>query len=536
MSRSRISFIPFLFDLYLAFSVFTVFTGGIFLPAEWQSVFGSHPKSFRIVLNLISIAALLLTGFFHVTGRLKHASWLASYLIQRKWMGIYWVLAIYLWSSVTLSASSVLRHMVFESSFDFAIFAQAIWNTWKGHFLYSSIKGGICLLGDHVSPILALFAPLYGLWKDPSVLLVFQACASASAIFPIYLIAKHELKQARWSLLFVIAFALYAPVRNAVRFDFHPEVIGDPLFLWAFYFIVCRHLAIASMFLVFVLMTKEVACGPVAMLGLYSFVFRGFKWFGLGWFLTAVTVFVLDVRWFAPHFSGQEYFYLSGNYLKWQQEGLGAFLGHIFNSSSFNYLKKIFVPLAFLSWLSPSHFLLTLPILAQNLLASGEFPRSTYFQYTSFLTSTTFISAIYGFKNLLRWIENKPRWCTAVAYLLIGASVLNQGTPEVRMIRDLARKNQSHFEEIRTYLKLVPEDWAVRTHLFFASHLAMRHELHIYENGHPREGGSPRAQNAEYVIIDTQFLEGDSQGHLRELKNRGYEIVKEINGLWVLQK
>jgi len=282
------------------------------------------------------------------------------------WM---WTTFAFLLMSVVMAWGSVMRHQVFKSSFDFAIFAQAIRNTWSGSFLYSSIKGGICLLGDHVSPILVLFSPLFGIWDNPSVLLIAQAIAAASSVFPIYLIGKEVLKDSKLPLLFVFAFLLYLPTRNAIRFDFHPELFGDPLILWAFFFILKDRARTAFIFLMLTLTTKEIACAPVAMLGLWSWWFRKKTVFGISTFLAAVSVFLLDVRVIAPYFREGEYFYLAGNYLKWAEKGIGPFLSHVFQPSTFTYLKKVFLPLGFLSFLSASSLLLTFPILFQNLVA-----------------------------------------------------------------------------------------------------------------------------------------------------------------------
>lgn len=77
---------------------------------------------------------------------------------------------------------------------------------------------------------------------------------------------------------------------------------------------------------------------------------------------------------------------------------------------------------------------------------------------------------------------------------------------------------------------------SVRTHEFFAPHLATRKELYIYENTYSREGGSEEAQNAKCVILDRNFLREPENLVLDRLLKRGYAIQHEHDGFYVLTK
>ena len=451
-----------------------------------------------------------------------------------------WVAILFIYMAVVMSFSSLARHNAFGSSFDLAIFAQAIHNTWNGSFLDSSIKGGICLLGDHVSLISAFLAPLYAIWDDASVLLIVQAIAAASSVFPIYLIGREVFEDEKLPILFVITYVLYLPIRNAIRFDFHPELLGDPLLLWSFYFILKNRLVLASLFLLLVLTTKETACGPVAILGLWTWWFEKKKIFGVSWLLVSIVSFFLMVFVVAPYFAHQSYFYLGGNYLSWTKD-FGGFIQHLFQLSTVKYIKKIFLPLGLFSLLSPSTLILTFPILFQNLAAKNLLARSTFFQYTAFLTPFVFVSAIYGFKNCANWIKDRKFLDHSKIKILTGGwlilwSLIFSGNSEFQIIQGYRAADEPHFHYVRTFLKTIPSDRSVRTHEVLAPHLANRKELYIYENQHPFEGGSEKAQNATYVILDRRFLGGNQQDKLRELEARGYQILHEHDGFYVYAK
>ena len=119
---------------------------------------------------------------------------------------------------------------------------------------------------------------------------------------------------------------------------------------------------------------------------------------------------------------------------------------------------------------------------------------------------------------------------------LIFWSFIFSGKTEFQIIREYQSKNDPHFHYVQNFLKTIPSDKSVRTHEGFAPHLANRKELHIYENQHPLEGGSEKAQNAEYVILDERLLGGNVQDKLKELEARGYQMSHQHDGFYVYKK
>ena len=523
-------------EAYLVFCFFVIITAGDpFLSSKTLSHFGSNPKIHRLLLSVITFSGIV--AFAMIQTKLKEESFIFNFFRKLNISFKTWVWMVFVFLSFVFSYSSYIRHHVFASSFDFAIFSQAIWNTWHGSFLHSSIKGGICLLGDHVSPFLALLAPFFSFGYRPELLLIAQAIAAASAVFPIYLIGKVVLKEEKLSFLCVISLALYLPLRNSVRFDFHPEIFAIPFFLWAFYWLIINRLVLSSIALALVISTKEVACIPVAFFALYSLIFQRKILFGFIWFLLSIFIFYAEIHWISPYFSKEPYFYLRGNFSAWKMQGIVPFLKFMVQSSSLTYLKKIFLPVGLFSILSPSTAMLTVPSIFQNLSARNEMTRSIFFHYTAYLTPFVFISAIYGFRNFIQIARKKfpvEKVKTFAAYWLIGWSLLLTGISEYHVILQYQTQNKPHYEYIRNYLKTVPSNISVRTHEFFAPHIANRKELHIYENNHPREGGSSKAQNAEYVIIDQKFIPDFNRSQINDLKSRGYLAEQEHDGFYVL--
>ena len=200
----------------------------------------------------------------------------------------------------------------------------------------------------------------------------------------------------------------------------------------------------------------------------------------------------------------------------------------------------MFLPLGCFSLLGGATLLLTFPIMIQNIAAWGNDPISTYFHYTTFLTPFVFVSAIYGLRNYINWAKTQEKISAdflirfAIYWILSLSLVMSDGS-EYRKIANYLTKDNSHFDYVRKYLKNIPPSESVRTHEFFAPHLAMRKELHIYENHHPKEGGSERAKNTTLVVLDEHFLGEFSMHKLKEIKDNGYHLIHHHKGFYVFK-
>lgn len=521
-SKSAAPANPVLFFTDLLFAVCAVIflTGFIpFAPGKIYAVFDQKPWLHRVIVAAAAAVGMAIAFF-----QRKHFK-LSS--IKKAVPTKFWPWIVFLFSGSLWTYASWMRHGNFKSGFDMAIFTQAIWNTAHGSFLYSSIKGGICLLGDHFSPFLILFALPYAICPEPELLLLIQAFLAASAVFPLYRLAETRMGNKTWALAVILAFCLYLPLRNSVRFEFHPEIAAIPFLIWAYVFLIQSKTAAASIMLVLALSTKE-SLAPVAfMFGIYAFITTRHKLFALFWTLFSPLYLYLVTRMWVPAITGEDYFYLSGNFMAWKDLGAGAFLKHLFSKDSLAYLIKIYLPTGGLAFLDPS-FMLNLPALAQNLASRNETTRSIFFQYTATLTPFVFISTV----EALRRFYPKRRFLI----LLLVSGVMMAGVSDFYIARRFAADKIGDTYEIKQLLfyNILGTD-SVRTHEFLAPHLANRKELHIYENNHPKEGGSEKARNADCVVLHRRLLGDGEETAVASLMNK-YDLKFEKDGLMVFKK
>ncbi|HNX68427.1 MAG TPA: DUF2079 domain-containing protein [Candidatus Omnitrophota bacterium] len=428
------------------------------------------------------------------------------------------------------AVSSCLRLEAMDAGFDMAIFTQAIWNTTQGDWFYSSIKGGISLLGDHFAPILAVFAIPYRVWPHPEFLLGMQALAAASCVFPLARFVRKTGQSPAWAILCCICFALYSPVRNSVRFDFHPEVLAMPLLFWAFCFLEEKRTLLSSVFLALALAAKENIATVAFAFGVYACLKKDRSLgFGAFWIVFSAVYFYAVVHWIIPVLSGAPYFYLSGNFTEWLCLGWKPLSRHVINVTTLSYVAKVYGPLAFTSFFAPLQLMLTLPTLAQNILSRSITTRSLYFQYTATLTPFVFIASVAAMAKIRKF---RRYW----AYLILLTSVFLSGVSEAYPIRRNWIAITPHTVMVREKLRSLPAEASLRTHEFYAPHAANRKELHIFENDHPKEGGSWKARHTDLVAIDRGLLKGSPEAALDELRASGYAVSFEQDGFYILKR
>ncbi|MGB7441301.1 MAG: DUF2079 domain-containing protein [Coleofasciculaceae cyanobacterium] len=137
------------------------------------------------------------------------------------------------------------RHYTFYSSYDQGIFNQVFWNGIHGQFFQSSLSSQLSTnvvhsgeipevyyhrLGQHFTPALLLWLPLYALFPAPVTLTVLQVTLITAAGLVLYVLARHYLEPplaAMITLSFYCANAILGPTLG----NFH-DICQLPLFIF----------------------------------------------------------------------------------------------------------------------------------------------------------------------------------------------------------------------------------------------------------------------------------------------------------------
>ena len=505
----------------------------------------------RVAAALLGLVLLLVAW---LSPQIEAAAGRAARPLARveRWLAVGWrwwvlLLAVTLTMALVFAAYSITRFNHFNAkAYDLGLHAQVFWNTSHGRLFAGSVEVDN-YLGDHVSPIILLLAPLYRLMPDPRLLLVLQAVVLASGALPLALLARRRLSVNPYLLSLVLAliFLTYPALGFVNRFEFHEEVLVVPLLLAAFLALESRRAGWMSLALLLALLCKEDVGLTVAAFGVFAWWRArswppagdqarrgsnrrmktiGLAWAGAGvvWSLVALLVIIPAFR-SAPSDTLARYSWL----LAGPADVLGnpgRILQHLLaDPRRLWMLVKFLLPLGFTSLLSPA-VLVSLPAVAVNWLAGNLYQSSIYFHYAAATIPVVFAAAVYGTERVLArggegkegtegkegklGKEGKEGRGALVVVWLVGCALLALSFDQFWQPRmgpldwenyGLAwRVSPQSVTALRAATELLPADGALATSEAYASHLANRRELFLLHD--------PRivrvADRVDWVLVD----------------------------------
>ena len=328
----------------------------------------------------------------------------------------YLILLIVISAFILFICSSV-RHALFQSNFDLAIFDNALYLISQGQKPFVSFRG-LHILGDHAALILYPLAWLYKL--DPNIhwLFAVQAISLALGALPLwYLACEAGLKQSQARTV-VVAYLLYPLIFNANLADFHPEVMAVPAILGAILAAKRKQLWWFSLAIGFILSCKAVLALTLAMMGVWL----------IGWerkYRYGVIAIVVSLIWFAiatqliiPHFSGSEaaavdrYSYLGNSVLEIIQNLVFKpwLIGSkIFSLATLEYIFFLLLPVLY-AISHRSHWaglIGALPILLINILSESPSQRNLVHHYALPILPFLFLVVISTMAANKTWLKSQ---------------------------------------------------------------------------------------------------------------------------------
>jgi uncharacterized membrane protein len=483
--------------------------------------------------------------------------------------GVIAVAAIALVYAVVFSALSIWRHSIFNSStYDLALFDQIIWNMAHGRFFESSIKG-FNYLGDHVSPILVLLAPLYWVWEDVRLLLVFQSVVIAAAAFPFASAAAGALGNRTAGVMMAAVFLLYPNLGYVNLFDFHPEILLVPTFTFAVFFERRGRPWAAAACALLALTVKEDVAITAACFGIHLFLAARARAAGTvvavvsaAWFVLAMNVIIPANK---PPGTGDGYLYVE------RYAHLGATLPEVVKNAILNPYRalvgsytwwkgvtalRMFVPVAFLPFIGWPMFLVAVPVLGYTYVSSHIPQFDLRFQYLTIAVPFIMFAALDGAAFIKKRLQGltaaRPiaRIAASRSALVVAAGLLALNGFSVYWMVSSHKQNKTfarHYNEeaIHEALKLIPKDAPAATINTLGPHLSHRRVLefaipfepHRY---HYRKLGLPLYSDAEYQLFDEgdrRWTEKGSTRRIRDLKEKhGYEVLYERKRVVLLKR
>ena len=410
------------------------------------------------------------------------------------------------------AALAVLQHRAFWTGrFDVGNLVQAVWSTAHGDVLSVTGLTGrqISRLGAHFDPIVAVFAPIWWLWPDPSLLLVCQALAVATGAFPVYLLGRRHLDSEWAAAGFALAYLLHPATQWLVLDDFHPVALATPLLLWGFWFLDTDRLLPFAATAAAACLTKEQIGLVVGAMGLW-YALRparrraGFAIAAVGTLVSLLAVTVV-VPYFAPGggspFAGR-YAAVGGSpggIVETAVTDPGALIGAATDGRDASYLGDLLLPLLGLPLLAPLAALTAAPELLLNLLSDTRTQTSIHFHYTAGAIPGLMVAAVLGAARLRRryaWARRPEGRAIVVSTLLAG--VVLGPLPlwaHVPLGSDLGAREHvvgAHAAVAERALRLIPDDAGVSATNTLGAHLSERRRIFSF----------PVLAEAEWVAVD----------------------------------
>ena len=404
-------------------------------------------------------------------------------------------------STLILFICSSVRHALFQSSFDLAIFDNAIYLISQGQEPYVNFRG-LHILGDHAAWIVYVFALLYKIHPDLHWLFLVQAGSLSLGALPLwYLSRATELRISQCNTI-ALAYLLYPAIFNVNLFDFHPEVIAVPAIFGAILAVKLDRFWWYVTALVVILSCKAVLSFTLVGMGLWLLVSSKYRYkyaisaliLGCGWLAIATQVII-------PTFSGAEaaavdrYSYLGDSTLDIAKNLLfkpHLALGRVFSLDTLGYLVLLFIPI----WwgLSPPHLMPiigALPILAINILSASPAQRNLVHHYSLPIVPWLFVMVIMAIHGKQLWLKNQRNiviW-SVVAFLALA---------KYGYFGSIYLQTLDTWDATRKAIALVETKGGVLTSSDLAPHLSHRQLLALTE----RDFDLEELAKFDYVLLN----------------------------------
>lgn len=382
--------------------------------------------------------------------------------------------------SVLLFICSSWRHELFQSTaWDLGIFDQALYLISQNQTPISSFMG-FHLLGDHAAFIFYPLALLYKIYPTVYWLFGLQAIALALGALPTYHLAITAGLKKSQAVAMAAVYLLYPLIFNINLFDFHPDVIALPAFLWA---ILTARLGQVRWFciaIVLILSCKAVLSLTVAAMGIWLLVFENRRIYGAIALFFGVAWFILATQEIIPFFGGESatvarhisrYQHLGSSFSEISKNLLSQpqlFIFTLFSLENLGYMVLLLAPI--LWGISPANLtplVGAFPALSMNFLANSEGQKDLIHQYSLPILPFLILAVISSLAAGKGWLQN---WRGIILWSLVAFLALAKiGYFGSRYLEPL-----DTWQATREALALVSTKGSVLTTSYIAPHLSQR--------------------------------------------------------------
>ncbi|PMB17636.1 DUF2079 domain-containing protein [Fischerella thermalis] len=410
------------------------------------------------------------------------------------------------------------RYYTFYASFDQGIFNQVFWNNLHGRFFQSSLSSSLSTnvvhagevptvyyhrLGQHFTPALLLWLPIYALFPSPATLTVLQVTLITAAGLVLYVLARQYL-QPPLAVMITASFYGANAVIGPTLSNFH-DICQIPLFVFTLLLAMeKRWWWLFWLLAVLILAVREDAGIGLFGVGVYMILSKRFPRAGVAVCILSFGYILVLTNLIMPLFSKDisQRFMLErfGQYADGEEAStIEIIWGMISNplrllvelftppDRTIKYLLGQWLPLAFVPAVAPGSWMIAGFPLLKLLLGKGESVLSITIRYALTVVPGLF----YG--SILWWSQRQQKFKPAFRRLWIGCICLslfftftsNPNRTFYFVIPDSVKpqvyvslpQQWQHVNQMRPLLAQIPPDASVSATTYIVPHLSSRREI-----------------------------------------------------------
>lgn len=442
---------------------------------------------------------------------------------------------------LTLAWNNICRYRLFYyQAFDSGIFFQMFENMAKSGIPVTTCERNelISHFYIHFSPIYYIILPLYMIFRNPEVLLVVQAFAVSSVVFPVFMLCKkHKLSGLMTVAVGLVSLFLPAFVCS-LYWGFHENKFLAVFILWFIYFMEEKKNIGTFIFMALILMIKEDAALYIICVCMYYFakkkeVKRTFAVLASSLvYFVVVMIFIQSggESLMSAHYGA---YYLPGQEGTWDLlhniiSNPTFFIKNNFTEETFPYILYVMTPLLFVPLAAGNfkRFILLIPLVIMNLMTPYKYQHDVFFQYS------------YGSSALLLFmfilnIKDKPdKFKYVICLTAVFASFfmtyarMGEGLISPSREYDENREAFDYYEE--ALRENIPEEASVAASGSIPTHLYNHAEMYLYEENFDLE-----KYNVDYLVFDVSDVfdmdEIKEQGYDEEYRDDKFVIYKKFD-------
>ncbi|MBD1925235.1 DUF2079 domain-containing protein [Trichocoleus sp. FACHB-90] len=475
------------------------------------------------------------------------------------------------------------RHYTFYSSYDQGIFNQVFWNNLHGRFFQSTLSSQLSTnvvhngevpevfyhrLGQHFTPALLLWLPLYALFPYPATLTVLQVTLVTAAGLVLYVLARQYLEPPL-SAMITVSFYCANAVLGPTLSNFH-DICQIPLFMftlllamekrwWWLFWVVA----------VLILAVREDSGVSLFGVGFYMILSKRYPRIGLAVCTLSFGYMIVLTNLIMPLFSEDisQRFMMErfGQYADGDEAStLEIIWGMVSNpmrlivelfsplDRTIKYLLGQWLPLAFVPAIAPASWMIAGFPLLKLLLGKGMSVLAISIRYAMTVVPGLFYGTILwwgrkqksrgaeGMSNSQPPISNSFRrfWIICLSLSLFFTFTSNPNRTLYFLIPDSIQplvyvslpRQWEHVSQVRPLLAQIPPDASVTASTYLIPHLSGRREIIRFPNLQLRNDAR-EVVNVDYIIADLWQMQQYQTAFReeRELLQNGIPFIEQLS-------